>query len=208
MPRGNLDLARKHGREFADAVNRALSATLTPLRGKLACRSKEFSLPLDTPPTRDEWETLARQTNAIGYHARKNLARLNRGEKLETEIPYFVQTWNFGDDLAMVFLAGEVVVDYSLRLKKEFDPARLLVNAYANTVPGYIPSQRILKEGGYEGGGAMIYYDHPTKFAPVVEELIIGAVHELMPANFVSDEKKLQFPATEITGEFACRLAY
>ena len=56
---------------------------------------------------------------------------------------------------------GEVVVDYVLRLKKEFDAGRLWVTAYANDVPCYIPSERILREGGYEGGGAMVYYARP-----------------------------------------------
>ena len=45
------------------------------------------------------------------------LERLARGEAIPTTVPYVVQGWAFGDDLAMVFLAGEVVVDYSLRLK-------------------------------------------------------------------------------------------
>ncbi len=110
--------------------------TAAPLRGELECRIKEIELPLDTPLTRAEWEELAKKPAAVGYHARKNLARLDRGEKLETQIPYWVQTWNFGDDMAMVFLSGEVVVDYSLRLKTEFDASRLWVNAYANDVPG------------------------------------------------------------------------
>jgi len=193
-PRGTLELAKKHGREIAEAVNHSLERNPFPLRGTLECRAKEMELPLATLPTRAQWETLAKQTNAIGYHARKNLARLDRGEKLETEIPYLVQTWSFGHDLAMVFLEGEVVVDYSVRLKSVYDSARLWINAYANGVPAYIPSRRILKEGGYEGGEAMIYYDHPTKFAPTVENLILGAVHDLMPADFVFNEKKAQFP--------------
>jgi len=86
----------------------------------------------------------------------------------------------------MVFLPGEVVVDYALRLKKEFDPARLWINAYANDVPCYIPSERILQEGGYEGGGAMIYYDRPTRFAPGVEDRIVQAVHALLPTQFLN----------------------
>ena len=86
----------------------------------------------------------------------------------------------------MVFLPGEVVVDYSLRLKREFDRSRLWVNGYSNDVPCYIPSRRVLEEGGYEGAGAMVYYDRPTKFAPDVEERIIGAVHELMPKEFLA----------------------
>jgi putative membrane-bound dehydrogenase-like protein len=197
-PRGTLDLAKQHGREFADVVERALDFTLTPLRGKLECSTKQIELALDAPPTRAEWEKLAIQTNAIGYHARKNLARLDRGEKLESHIPYLVQTWTFGDDLAMVFLTGEVVVDYSARLKKDFDANRLWINAYANDVPAYIPSERILKEGGYEGGGAMVYYDHPAKFAPGLENQIVNAVHDLVPAQFIFDEKKSQSPPAKL----------
>ena len=193
-PRGTLDLAKKHGHEFTDAVNAALSHTGFQLNGALECRLKEITLPLDTPLTREQWEKLAQQTNAIGYHARKNLARLDRGEKLETEIPYPVQVWNFGKDLAMVFLPGEVVVDYSIRLKKEFDSSRLWVNAYSGYVPCYIPSTRILKEGGYEGGGAMVYYDHPTRFGPDTEERIMYAVHEIMPPDFIMTEKAAALP--------------
>ena len=141
-------------------------------------------------PTREQWEKTAQQKNYAGYHARVNLAKLDRGEKLPTTLPYLVQAWNFGDDLAMVFLPGEVVVDYSKRLKQEFDSTRLWINAYANDVPCYIPSERILKEGGYEGGGAMIYYDKPARLAPGIEKLIVNAVHEVVPKSFVFDEKQ------------------
>jgi hypothetical protein len=43
----------------------------------------------------------------------------------------------------------------------------------------YIPSLRVLKEGGYEADSSMIYYGLPTKWAPTVEEKIIAKVHEL-----------------------------
>jgi len=112
--------------------------------------------------------------------------RLDRGKKLPTELPYLVQTWNFGDQFALVFLPGEVVVDYSLRLKKEYDAARLWVNAYANDVPCYIPSRRVWQEGGYEGGDAMIYFDRPTRLQEGTEELIVSTVRELMPAKFLA----------------------
>ena len=107
----------------------------------------------------------------------------------------------------MVFLPGEVVVDYSLRLKHEFDPARLWVNAYANDVPGYIPSRRILKEGGYEGGDAMVYYDRPTKLAMATEDLIIGAVHDLLPKAFLFDRKQAEFPPSKSPAESLAALS-
>lgn len=194
-PRGTPDLARQHGQEIATNINQLVSGKLSPVRGKLGCRAKEIEIPFDTLPTRGEFETRAKETNYVGYHARWNLARLDRGEALPTKLPYLVQCWNFGNDLAMVFLPGEVVVDYSLRLKQEFDAARLWVNAYANDVPCYIPSERIVKEGGYEGGGAMTYYGWPTRIAPGVEPLIVNAVHELLPKDFLRDNRKPELPA-------------
>ncbi len=99
-------------------------------------------------------------------------------------MPYVVQTWSFGDDMAMVFLAGEVVVDYALRLKWETDARRLWVVAYSNDVPCYIPSRRVLSEGGYEADSSLIFYGHASRFAPEVEDLIVRAVHDLLPASF------------------------
>ena len=62
----------------------------------------------------------------------KHLETLQRGEAIQTELSYPIQAWTFGDELSVVFLASEVVVDYSLRLKRELDVERLWVGAYAN----------------------------------------------------------------------------
>jgi hypothetical protein len=40
----------------------------------------------------------------------------------------------------------------------------------------YVPSLRVLNEGGYEGGGAMVYYGLPSAWAPDVEERIVSEV--------------------------------
>ena len=185
-PRSKLELARQHGQEIGAAIKTVLEGKVTPIEGQLICRTRGIDLSFDALPTRADLELLAKQTNFVGSHARLNLARLNRGEYLLTTLPYMIQTWTFGNSLALVFLPGEVVVDYSLRLKKEFDSTRLWINAYANDVPCYIPSERILQEGGYEGGGAMIYYDRPTRLAPGVESAIIQTVHGLLPAEFAN----------------------
>jgi putative membrane-bound dehydrogenase-like protein len=186
-PRGTMELTVQHGEEVAAEVSRLLKSERKPIRGKLDCQAKDITLPLAPLPSREEWEKRAAITTPnISYIAQKNLARLGRGEKLPTELPYRVETWNFGDDLAMVFLPGEVTVDYELRLKVDYDPARLWVNGYSNDALCYIPSERILKEGGYEGETAMVYYDRPNKFAPGVEDRIIGAVHDIMPKPYLA----------------------
>src|SRR5262249_20737107 len=123
-----VDAATAQGVEIAREGGRLLKTKLTPVTGQTTTGLSPFSLDFDTLPTRAEWEERAKRNDAIGYHAKVQLAKLDRGEKLQKTLPYSVQTWAFGDSLAMVFLPGEVVVDYSLRLKRELDPARLWVN--------------------------------------------------------------------------------
>jgi hypothetical protein len=86
-----------------------------------------------------------------------------------------------------------VCVDYALRLKREIGPGEVWPVAYANEVPCYIPSERILKEGGYEAGwdqamgpltpsgaGSTIFYGWAAPLASGVEERICEAVDSLI----------------------------
>ena len=66
------------------------------------------------------------------------------------------------------------------RLKRELTGTAVWVAGYLNDVMGYIPSVRVLKEGGYEAGGAMRFSTtHPGPWAESVEERIVKQVHEL-----------------------------
>jgi hypothetical protein len=177
-PRGTLDLAERHGTALADAVERV---KLTPLSGPLRVAYGVVDLPFAPAPGRAEWEARSRTDDRyVGRHARLMLEILDRDGRLPSAQPEPVQVWRFGRDLTLVALGGEVVVDYALRLKKEHARERLWVAAYSNDVFGYVPSRRVLEEGGYEGGGAMLYYGKPGPFAPEVEELIHREVRRLM----------------------------
>lgn len=187
-PRSKIEQAQRHGAAIAAEVNRLLEGNFTPISNRITGQFERIALPFDTLPTLDEWKAKAEEGGPIGYHAQKQLERISRGEPLRTTLSYPIQVWTFGDDLAVIFLTGEVVVDYSLRLKREFDRKRIWVDGYSNAFPCYIPSKRILHEGGYEGGGAMVYFDQPTRFAPEVEELIISTVHRLVPKAFAPSD--------------------
>ena len=108
------------------------------------------------------------------------LEHLAKG-KIPDQYPYYpVQVWRFGDQLTWVALGGEVVIDYNKRLKKEIGgKAPVWIAGYANDVMAYIPSARVLKEGGYEADSSQIYYGMPTKWSPKIEDLIVNKVHEL-----------------------------
>ena len=188
-PRGTLELVGRHGEEIARQTQRTLEMKMLPIGAALACRLKNVELPFAPHFSREQWQQRAAGTGIVAYHARKWLARLDRGETPPPALSYPVQSWNFGDELALVFLGGEVVVDYALRLKRELDPKRLWVNAYANDVPCYIPSRRVLSEGGYEAESSLWYYDRPQRLAPECEDLIVATVRELVPRSFLLDHK-------------------
>ena len=189
-PRRNLDDARNHAAALSREVDRLLGTSLTPLPGRIddSVSADRAAAWATAWPRRSR--TASQAAGAEGFFARTLLERLDRGESLPATIPYSVQTWCFGDDLAMVFLAGEVVVDYALRLKWETDAHRLWVVAYSNDVPCYIPSRRVLSEGGYEADLSMVFYGHPARLAPAAEDLIIQTVHDLLPDSFDRPRKR------------------
>ncbi|HVY69822.1 MAG TPA: neutral/alkaline non-lysosomal ceramidase N-terminal domain-containing protein, partial [Verrucomicrobiae bacterium] len=198
-PRGGADfgiaLCKQHGEEIARETNRLLDREKwRPLNGKLACRWQQIELPFQKAFTKEELQKRSTEAGIVGYHAQRYLERLNRGETPPTTLTYPVQSWTFGDRLAMVFLGGEVVVDYSLRLRRDFDSSRLWINAYANDVPCYIPSKRILAEGGYEAESSLWYYDRPAQLSPDIEDLIVKTVREQLPREFLSEQRKADFP--------------
>lgn len=178
------ETAKSQGAAIADAIKKSLTLQPIPVAGKLTCQLETIPLPLAPSRSEAEWQQRVQQGGAVGYHAQVQLDRIRAGQALPVQVNYPIQTWKFGDQLAMVFLPGEVVVDYSLRLKQEFDASRIWVCAYANDTPCYIPSERILREGGYEGEGAMVYYDLPQALAAGMEEKIIGEVQRQWQPEF------------------------
>lgn len=184
-PRREIRFVEDHGAALVKEIVRVINEPMKPLRGPLDCVTREIMLPFDTLPTLAEWKArAAEKTKHTAYHAQKHLAMLERGEKIPPALPYLLQAWHYGEDLLTINLPGEVVVDYSLRFKKEFDPARTWVNSYTNDVPCYIPSQRVWEEGGYEAAGAMIYYGRPTRFASGIENIIANSLHGLVKPSF------------------------
>ncbi len=185
FPRRELAHVEQHGAELAAEVSRVAAGELQPVEGPVTAALQTVQLPFEGGLTRADWVARTESTHkATAYHARQHLAMLDVGKPLPDKLDYTLQMWRFGDGLCVVNLPGEVVVDYGLRLKREWDSARLWVNSYTNDVPCYIPSQRVWEEGGYEVATSMLYYGRPTRFASGVEEIIFTALKELIPADF------------------------
>ena len=183
LPRRTVQLAQQYGSEAASGVVAAVGAGLKSVDGPVRATYSEIDLPLAAVPTREQLQQdSASKDRYVANRAKMLLEKLDREGRLGATYPYPVQVWRLGAEPALVFLGGEVVVDYSLRLKKELGRTTW-VAGYSNDVMAYIPSLRVLKEGGYEGGGAMVYYGLPSPWGPEVEERIVAEVHRLVRAT-------------------------
>ena len=177
-PRGKIEWAITHGKTLATSVEAALLPKPKPIRGPLKFALKEIDLPFESV-TRES--LMAQRESKDPYERRRVealLAEHDKNGKIRETYPYPVQVLQFGD-LTMVTLGGEVVIDYALRLKRELGEIPVWVAGYSNDVMAYIPSERVLKEGGYEGGGAMRYTNLPAPWRPGIENQIIDTAREL-----------------------------
>lgn len=185
-PRRQAVWAKRHGRALANAVAAGLEANPRRIGDRLRTAFERVPLEYAPAPTRAELQAKANSKDRYDRrHAELLLEYLDATGALPTRYPYPVQAIRFGDELTLITLGGEVVVDYSLRLKRELAGTPLWVAGYSNDVMGYIPSLRVLREGGYEGGGAMRYVravPHPGPWSETVEETIVTAVQRLHQA--------------------------
>lgn len=183
-PRSKLELAQQHGRTLALAVEAALLPQARPILGSVRSAIREVELEFAPPPPREELARLEQKGNKYEQrHAKMLREELEKNGKVRSSYAALVQVVRLGDDLLLVAMPGETVVDYSLRLKRELAGPAVWVAGYSNDVFGYVPSLRVLKEGGYEGGGAMIYSSLPGPFAPSIEDRLIAAVREMAKAT-------------------------
>lgn len=180
-PRGRLGHARQHGLELAGAVAGALNRPLRPVAGPLRRAAARLELPLAAPPSREKLEEdLKAKDVHVRSRAKKWLDRLEAGQPLPKAVDLPVGGVRFGGDLTFLFLGGEVVVDYSLRLKREFAGEHPWPVGYAFEIPCYIPSARILKEGGYEADGSLVYYGLYGPLLGRCEKMIVDRLRELV----------------------------
>jgi neutral ceramidase len=178
MPRRTVALARQFGRELAAAVQRVLDEPMRTLASQLAVAYSEVDLTLSPPPADVELSKIINQNEPYQQRwARRILAQKQKGEPFPATYPYPVQAWRLGDQ-ALFALGGELVVAYALEIKKRYGP-QTIVLGYSNDVMGYIPSETILREGGYEGASSQMVYGHPGPWQPGLQEQILKEVEKV-----------------------------
>ena len=176
FPRGGVLQAEQYGKELAISVERVLKGEMIPLTPSLKTVYEEIELEIAQPPDQAELKQIIEN----GADWEKRWAAMIKkkqaaGVKLEDSYPFYpVQGWQLGEQ-SLVVLGGEVVVDYALALRELLGNDIILIG-YSNDVMTYIPSERVLREGGYEGKSSMWVYGHRGTWKPGIEEKILNEV--------------------------------
>jgi hypothetical protein len=176
-PRGKMEYSHEHGITLGKEICRVLEGKLRLVRGPLKIAFDRAELPLQAPPRAELEKLAARRGDIRASVAKRMLTALTHNDKLPTHYPCPIAVWQFGGDLTLVALAGEVVVDYVAMIEKALGPNQLWVAAYCNDVFGYLPSARVLKEGGYETRG--LYTGGIGLFDAKAQDVLIEKVREL-----------------------------
>lgn len=182
-PRGTQELSARYGEELAEAVNASLAGpAVAEVRPSLRVATEMVRFEMEPVTERGIEEALASGDAPRELKARYLKERLARGERLETSYMGPMQVARLGDEVLMVLMSGETVIDYAIRFKQEFSGVAPLVwvAGYCNDMYGYIPTRRIQREGGYEGGRANLWSWLPSPWTETVEENVTGAVARLV----------------------------
>ncbi len=180
-PRHRLLDAKRHGLELAGAVMGVLDRPLRPVRGEFKLAYDEVELPFVGVPTRGQLETDAKNENIyIRQRAEAYLKMLETNQPLPKSVKLPLAALRLGDDLTFVLMGGEVVVDYARRIKRTYAADHPWTIGYAYEVPCYIPSARLLLEGGYEADFSLIYYGLYGPFQGVIETQLFNRLDALL----------------------------
>ncbi len=190
-PRDSYEIAVKHGHEMAHAVDGVVrSKALQPISSSPKASFGYAGLSAELPSRKqlDAWREDPDANRA--RWARKLLETWSEKGRLPESHPAPIHTWTFGDQLAWIFLGGEVVVQYQIRLEEELSRFEdVWVAAYSDDVFAYIAAENMRSAGGYEVDYSMVYYSQPGRWQAGTEDLLVRRVHEILD---VSTQEELE----------------
>jgi hypothetical protein len=172
----SLELAKLYGKVLGASVDLVIRGKMAPVTGPINAAFQYVDVPFEPLPPRQELEARSKSADENRKAQAERLLRaLDAGTKIPDRYPYGIQVYYFGSGLKLIALTGEVVVDYALRLKAAYGWDDTWIAGYSNDVPGYIPSKRVLLEGGYETSGAA-----GGAFSAALEETIVEKVDAVL----------------------------
>ena len=147
----------------------------------IAWRYEAVKLPPRTEAPFGELQSKAVLEDAKATAARRNNAAYQLAWLKRKGTPIEVNCLDFGGSVFSLFLPGEAFIEYQLAAQKMRPDATVIVAAYGDDGPGYIPTARAYLEGGYEPTVALS--------GPGSEEILLKAMRKLLKVDAKGDGK-------------------
>ncbi|MEN0086289.1 MAG: hypothetical protein AAGC66_16095 [Leifsonia sp.] len=203
---GSFPISDGLGDDLGATIANAIGTPGRALAGPISTVLTSVSLPLDITDTkanldlvRSAYQTRLSTTGGwVRRHAQQMIQQID-AHSFHTSVPVPVQRWGFtgAPGLQMLFSGGELVSGYAVYLRARHGGAQQLwVNAYANEVPSYLPSDELMSRPTYEGGwdadfpgiagGSMTIYGHLGHFRSKTSASAPDGVEQILIRAFES----------------------
>lgn len=122
----------------------------------------------------ERWNAMLNDPNEALYRKR-SVERILKGKKenkIKNYLPFYISVLRLDEKTCIAALECEVVSDYGKAIKGLFNED-VITLAYSNSRSCYIPTRKVLIEGGYERD-SFLDAGIAGVFVPEIEEIVIG----------------------------------
>lgn len=178
---GTWDDVAEAGTMVGNEVVQAVTAGLTRIEPEIRNHIININLSLSPPMTHAEYEAIAKDPNkeeTLRQWAQEQVTLLDRGYKLATSVPVSVHGIQLGKGLRIIGIEGEIVAEIGLLIKNHYTDGITFALGYSDGAQLYIPTSKMLGEGGYEVESYW-EYRQPAPLAKSIEEKIIQSLNQL-----------------------------
>jgi hypothetical protein len=186
QPWGSVAIAEKHGQALAKEVDRVMSGEMLAIESKLSTQFTKTPFPLQEL-SRQDIAGYMQLPNFQARQAKHMLEVLDGSGTLLKSYDAPISVWQFGgtDGFTLVALPGEPVAEYVGLLQKSLGEKNLWVAGYDNDCFGYLPTARVIKQGGHEAIGITLWAwgqdidRYVAFFAPPVQDVVVNTASKL-----------------------------
>lgn len=176
---------------LADAVGKAINNELAPVAGPIFARLEQLHLPFKEKPTEEQLKALPEAEQGMQRLLETRWAQhfLNGADYEERALDLEIQLIGLGEETCFITFPGEPVAELarSVLSHVEKKAENTLVLGYTNGLKAYLPTRKVVEEGGYESEEAKMVYLLPSTFEAAVEDEVIDGVQRLVDSWRATD---------------------
>jgi hypothetical protein len=163
------------GNVIVKAVDRILKKGLTKIESSFSAAKVDFLLPYDK-----EVELCADSALSAKEFIKTKNRRLNHESTEGIVLEWTV--WRLSKECVMTALPGEVCHMIGKNAKRISSVKFPFFLGYTNGCPAYIPTDDIIRQGGYEGKDSNPWFGHPYPLRVGSEKIIYGQLKQAVAA--------------------------